>query len=101
MRPSLTTVHVDGAFGGITPNGHIDINLYSERNPIPTLVFHPLTDGKLGDEIRSERVTRDGVVRELEVGAVMDVRAARGLRDWLTSQIEELEKTLRSFPETR
>jgi hypothetical protein len=86
-------VHADGAHGGLQPRGHIEIFFFSERFPIPRLTVNPVTDdGKLGDEIRSEREVRDGVVREVEVGVFMNVHEARSLVQWLQDKIAEHEK---------
>jgi len=85
-------IHSDGAIGGISPRGLIYINFYSERHAIPQQVFHSIVDGKtLGDEIVDRRISRDGAIREIEVGAVMDLNGAISLRDWLNDHIRTLE----------
>lgn len=89
-------VHVDGAFGGPTPQGHLFISFYAERPPIPQRVVHEVmttTDGvALGPEIPTERNVRPGVVRDVEVGVIMTLQNAIALRDLLNSRIELLEK---------
>ncbi len=90
-------VHADGAWGGITPRGLIQINFYSERQAIARQTVHPLQGETLGEEIRERRQSRNGPVREIEVGAIMDLSSARSLRKWLDEKIGELEKgTMRS-----
>jgi len=85
-------VHVDGAYGGITARGTIEINLYSERPPIPQVAVHQVKpDGTLGDEIKEERVGRDGIIREIEVGATMDLEVAKSLMMWLKDKIQTIE----------
>lgn len=86
-------VHADGAFGGVTPRGNIQTNFYSERNAIPRKTVHPIkADGTLGDEIRSARVERDGPVREIEAGVVMDVNATKALIVWLQNKVDQIER---------
>lgn len=77
--------------------------LYSERLALPQAVIQevvPLSEGepvpgeplglvRLGEEV--ERVSREGVVRELEVDAHMSKATATKLRDWLTLNIEKME----------
>lgn len=87
-------VHADGAWGGITPRGLLQINLYSERQPIPKQTVYPLEGEKLGTELLDRRQSRDGPVREMEVGAMIDLNTARSLRNWLDEKIAELEKGL-------
>ena len=89
------TIHVDGAFGGVTPHGGINMQLFSERFPIPTSTTHEMSGHVFGPEIASERVSKDGIVRELEVGIMMDLATARAMRDWLDRKIEKLEAVTR------
>lgn len=89
--PIYRTVHADGVFGGITPSGLIEMTLFSERFPIPTSARHPISaDGAVQPEI--ERTSRDGIVRELEAGAVMTLETAKLIRDWFVEQVAQLEK---------
>ncbi len=87
--PMFRVVHVDGLFGGVTPTAFIHFALYSERMPIPQQTEQVVNaDGTLGPEVPEGRVVRDGVVRELEVDAIMNIDVARSMRDWLTGQLE-------------
>lgn len=86
------TFHVDGAFGGITPNGKIYTELYIQRYPTPKIVTHEIKNNLVvGDEIKREG--KEGIVREIEAGMIMDVEVAKVLRDWLTKKIDLYEKT--------
>ncbi|MFN0168467.1 MAG: hypothetical protein ACKV22_18735 [Bryobacteraceae bacterium] len=85
-------VHVDGAHGGLTPHGQIFAVVYSERPAIPQIVVHPLeSSGTLGEEITAERITKGGIVRELEVGLTMNLAVAEGIHKWLGNKISELK----------
>lgn len=86
-------IHADGAWGGLTPRGLIEMNFYSERSAIPREITHPVTDeSTLGPEIAELRVTKQGIVREVDVGVIMDLAAAQALRKWLDDKIGTLEK---------
>lgn len=93
-------VHVDGIFGGPTPRGMIHMDVFSERQPIPQKAVYRITssdDGEgraLGDEIREQRIGRDSIIREVEVGLSLDLEVAKSLRDWLNRNIEKLEKAI-------
>ena len=81
-------VHVDGAVGGLTPNLNVFVSMYSERPPIPELQVMALNEsGGIADEVITERVTKQGVVREVEVGLVMTVANARSLIAFLQSRV--------------
>ncbi len=83
-------VHADGAHGGFTPQGFIQMNFYSERFPIPRETHHRLE--KNLPEILEERVVRKGAVREVEVGVVMDLGTATSLVKWLNTNIKRLKE---------
>lgn len=85
------TIHVDGAFGGVTPQGFIDVNLYSERVSVPSYINFDLTEGKVGNELSREGVSGSGLVREIEVGAMISLPVAKALVRWLNDQIRAME----------
>ncbi len=78
---------IDGAHGGITPSGKVQISFYNERPPIPKSIVHEITDdGKLGKEVSRE--SRDAIVRNVELTAYLDPKAAIALHSWLGKQLE-------------
>lgn len=82
------TFHVDGAYGGLCPNGNIYMEFFVERLPTPKKVTHVLNDnGTLGSPKSHEG--KEGMVREIESGLVMDVVTAARLRDWLSDKIDQ------------
>ena len=89
---SFRVVHCDGIIGGLTPQGYLNFAMYSERVAIPQTRTHELTpEGKLREPAVKE-ITRGGVVRELEVDAVMNIQQMIAFRDWLTERIDEHSK---------
>jgi len=88
---AFRTIHVDGAIGALTPQGGIHFALYSERPAIPQQVTYQVRpDGALGEQ--EAVVSRGGVVRELEVDAIMTLDTAKSLRDWLSRKLSDAEK---------
>lgn len=89
-------IYVDGVFGGPTPHQLVHMAMYSERFPIPRSIAHAVADKspnpavadsvdiKLGEEL--EREVKEGIVRELQVGAIMKPETALSLGKWLISQ---------------
>jgi hypothetical protein len=82
----------DGAWAGTNGFSDVVLSFYSERTPIPRQVVHSITEQKaLGDEILAERITRDAVVREVEISLSMSLGVAQSLHDLLAQQIREIE----------
>jgi hypothetical protein len=91
--------HVDGVLGNITPAGLIFISFYNERAAIPQSMVHAITEaGQVGDECKEKRVTKEGIVREIELGAVMSIETATSFMKWLEEKIF-IAKKLRSGAE--
>lgn len=81
-------LHVDGAYGGLTPKGLINLNFYAERFPIPKSIILDVTANtttKSSDSVR-------GIIREYEVGVYMDLEVAQQIADFLLKRIEEFKK---------
>lgn len=92
---SFRVIHVDGAWGGVTPRGDIHLVLYNERPSIPDSVFNAITDeGYIGNEIPGAAKVAAGMVREVEVDAIMSLPTAKVLLQWLTHKINFLEKVM-------
>ena len=88
--PDYRTISPDGVFGGISPRGSIFASLFVERPSIPTVTVYELAKGHLGAELRALRVDREGIVREVQMGLMLDLEAATRIRDWLSARIEQL-----------
>ena len=85
--------HIDGVFGGITPNRKIGISFFSERFPIPQSVSHEIKNNKLGEEI--DRISKDGSIRQVDCGVIMDLKTAYVVYNWLKDKIDQLEELKR------
>jgi len=78
---------VDGIFGGLTPSGKLYVELFTERQVTPQSIEYLVAeDGKLGQEIKREG--KEGLVRQIEAGLVMDVDMAEVLIGWLREKLE-------------
>lgn len=93
-------IHADGVFGGVTPRGYIQIDVWSERQPIPQQCSYDLIvqgDGTaLGKEDRTARMARDAVIREVEAGIVIDLDLAKSVIKWLEEKVAVLENLKKS-----
>jgi hypothetical protein len=89
---SYRSYHVDGVFGGVTPNRKLYIEFFIQRQVTPKVVEHKVNDdGTVGEEIRRE--SKKGLVREIEAGIVMDIEIAKSLKEWLDEKIKKVEES--------
>lgn len=86
------TIHVDGAWGGLSPQGeYIHMAVYSERYPVPQQLKHKVDqDGRVGKEIG--RLGREGVIRDVHADLVFDIKTAETIRTWLDTKIKNYKK---------
>lgn len=84
------TIHVDGAYGGVTPNGGIAISFYHQHQELPSSVTIEITDIGTSEEV--DRVGGDVILRAVEIEARMTATVARSLATWLIERAEELER---------
>ncbi len=89
--PQHRTIHVDGAYGSVTPQGAILVCFFNERFPIPRETTHDVLDGNVAGEPRS-RESKEGIVREIDVAAVFRPSAARRVGQWLIDKADEAQR---------
>jgi len=89
-------IHVDGAWGGLTPRLGIRMVIFNERGAIPTQTVQAVSsDGTIGEEIFEKRTSRDAIVREVEADLVMDLATANVLVTWLQDKINQLQTVIK------
>jgi hypothetical protein len=90
---SFRVVHADGAMGNGTPRGNLFLVFYSERFPLPDSQTFGINDnGKIISEVFDKRkVNSNGVMREVEIGVMLDINVAKGMVFSLTELIRQLE----------
>lgn len=102
ILPTYRSVHVDGAYGGITSRGLINISLFAERSPIPkSSVFQITEENQIGDFVKHSSESKEGIIREFEVGFYMDINIAKALNNLLSAKISEYETMSNITNETK
>jgi hypothetical protein len=87
----LKELHVNGAYGGLGPDGTIRMGVYSERGAIPNVEKHIINPDKtIGGTVKLER--KYDVVRIIQASLVFNVSTAKSFVDWLSERINEHEK---------
>lgn len=94
FKDNYNPVYVNGAQGGINPQGEIVINFYLERNALPVSQTYGIEDGKIGaQEIESEPSDlKSSFVRVIKNGVVLNYQTAKEIHKWLENHIKTLEE---------
>jgi hypothetical protein len=91
-------IHVDGAYGGVTPRGYIHASIYNERRPIPRVTKLEIDDAT--DRVTEANVrSKSGLAREVEADLIFDDRAAEEFATWLMTKVNEV-RSLRAKAES-
>lgn len=98
IQNNYREIHIDGAFGGITPQGLINVSFFAERSPIPkSAKFNVTPQGTVGNQISISEDSKQGIVREFEFGVYMAPHVAVAVIAFLQGQLTILE-TLKPIP---
>lgn len=83
-----------GAYGGVTPTGHISVDFYVDRAPMPESVVHQLSEsGQLGEG--TQHPSWGSVVaidREIVTGVLISADTAEAVANWLQEQANECRR---------
>jgi hypothetical protein len=86
-----------GIWGGINPKGLIEMNFYTEHQPLPETTTHKLEEGTLiGKPISRTPEKPQGLVRVIKQGILIDLATAKSIQSWLTEKIKTLEEMISS-----
>ena len=86
------TVLGSGIYGGLTNTGQINMNFFTDRAPIPTKITFDIDpdNGNILGEL--EREIKEGIIREVHFGVLLDVDTAKSIVSWLNDKIEEYKE---------
>lgn len=89
-------VHVDGAFGGLSPKGdYIHMTVFNERVALPNKIVNKAVGGEGASVTVGEEISREvegDYVREFESELIMDLEVAKRIRTWLDDKIGQAEE---------
>lgn len=85
--------HVNGALGGVGPKGDIIINFFYERPALPYDLINELNEkGQIGAVIEEKPENLGNFhVRYITSGITLSYKDAIGIRDFISSVIEQAE----------
>jgi hypothetical protein len=90
--PQFRNIFISGVYGG----GALGINkiymgLFSDRMPFPQITVSNVENGMVTSENNSEKISKDGIIRDVEANVILDLATAKILVNWLQEKIKGLE----------
>ena len=87
----MSTAH--GVWGGINPQGEIELNFYEESDSLPQWAECLVApDGSLGPEMMDEEnLEVREVVRRINTRVLLNYNTARAVLEWLEDRVAALE----------
>jgi len=94
FKDDYNPTYINGAFGGINPQGEIVANFYLERIALPNSTTQIVEEnGSLGDIVQKDPKDLDeSCVRFIQYGIIMNLDTAKQLKKWLEDNIKNLEE---------
>lgn len=83
------TFYANGVFSSIAPSGLVNLNFYIDRLPLPDLMTYAIENNMLGPE--KARSIRNGIVREVQQGALLDIQTVKNVISSLQALITAYE----------
>jgi hypothetical protein len=85
------TSFITGIYGGMAPNGLINVNFFTDRAILPKSQTIEVDEKGVAIGLPINNTDAD-FAREIQFGTIMDVNTARMLVDFLQSKIAEFKK---------
>jgi hypothetical protein len=90
--PEARLQYVHGVWGGINPQGDIEMNFYLESDKMPAFSERLISpDGSLGHEITPEDTQVRTITRQINAKIALNYSTARAILEWLEDKVEMLE----------
>ena len=84
--------YAHGVWGGINPQGEVEINFYTESDKLPGYSESILApDGTLGHEMVPQDENLKIVTRHIHSRVILNVHTARAVLEWLEDKVDILE----------
>jgi len=80
--------HVDGIYGGLTPQGNIYMEVFTEKSPIPDDEKYEVDKNEKLISPPLKKNVRQAIQRNVECGLVIDVNTAQSIINWLKDRIK-------------
>lgn len=90
--PAAKLQYAHGVWGGINPQGEVEINFYLESDKMPTFSERRVeADGSFSQELAPFDEEVRVVTRHIHSKVVINYHTARALLEWLEEKVEALD----------
>ncbi len=97
--PQARLQYAHGVWGGINPQGEIEINFYVEGDRMPSFSERLIApDGSFGHEMAPHDENVRTIVRRVHSKVIVSYQTARALLDWLEDKVEALDAEEQAGP---
>ncbi len=95
--PDFRAVYAEGAWGGLTPTLFVRMSFYTHYREIPEAIHYRVeSENRL---VETGRTGSQRMIREVQADVTMPLEAARSLRDWLSTRLDEAD-SMKADPRT-
>lgn len=92
QNPETRMHYAHGVWGGINPQGEIEMNFYTESDKLPEYSERLLSaDGSFGHESTPQDDNQKVVLRTIHSKLLLNYHIARSIIDWLQEKVDMLE----------
>ncbi|MDL2316742.1 hypothetical protein LJC59_06645 [Desulfovibrio sp. OttesenSCG-928-A18] len=92
QNPDARIQYSHGVWGGINPQGEIELNFYTESDKLPPYSERILApDGSLGHELAPYDENLKLVTRTIHSRLILNYHTARAVLEWLQEKVDTLE----------
>ncbi len=89
---NLSLRYAHGVWGGINPQGEIELNFYTESDKLPNFSERLISpDGSYGEEEAPAHDNVKVITRHIHSRLVLNYYTARAVMEWLEDKLEILE----------
>lgn len=90
--PDIRLEYAHGVWGGINPQGEVELNFYTESDKLPPYSERIIApDGSLGHEIAPYDEKLKIVTRRINTKLILNYHTARAVLEWLQDKVDTLE----------
>lgn len=92
QESSLRLNYAHGVWGGINPQGEVEMNFYIESDKLPNFSERIVApDGSFGHEVAPYDEELKVITRHIHSKVVLNYHTARAVLEWLEDKVEALE----------
>ena len=95
QHPEAKVHYAHGVWGGINPQGEVELDFYTESDKLPPYSERILAaDGSFGHEITPQDDNLRVVVRQIHSKVLLNYHTARAVLEWLQEKVDAIENEI-------